>query len=125
MNKLIYTDRAKWSKRVTCLAPAIVSEYKLGGFQLAILDYIISEYNRQIYTLEKNVGVALSYEDVCRKLNVERDTAKYSMQSLLQKELIIKTGDRKGRAKTTYKPNIELLNKLLDEYLKYNIEDEK
>ena len=75
-----------------------MSKYKLGGFQLAILLYIIYEYNRQIYTHEKNIGVALSYDDICRMLNVQRSTVQQIMKALCDEKLIFKrTG--KGRKK--------------------------
>lgn len=126
MDDLIFSDKAKWSKVNSCLCPAIVSKYKLGGFQLAILFYIISEYDRQIYTNGKCDGVALSYGDVGRKLNVTIDTAKYCLRTLLQEKLIIKkTGDRRGRSKTIFKPNQELLNKLTKGYLQRNTEDKQ
>ena len=99
-----------------------MSKYKLGGFQLAILLYIIYEYNRQIYTHEKNIGVALSYDDICRMLNVQRSTVQQIMKALCDEKLIFKrTG--KGRKKTLYKPNKELLYKLLNEYRKINLTD--
>lgn len=121
MNKPVFNDNGKWSKGNIYLSMALVSKYRLSGNHLAVLLYIISAYNRKIfsYKTEEETSVFVSYDDLQHYLNSNEKTPKNVVKALLEWKLIIceNLDERKGKSKYQYKPNVKLLNEILSEYL--------
>ena len=120
-DEVVFGDRGHWGKMNSYFDLAIVSQYKIGGFPLAILHYIVAEYNRIKYSGASD-EIALSLGDIADKANVGIDTAKQAINTLLGNSFIVRER-RKGRVKSRYKPNVELINTVLDDYLNYNPRD--
>lgn len=126
MNKAVFNENSKWSKINTCLMYAITREYLLGSCQFTLLIHIITEYDRQVLTYCKGeIGVSLSYDDIAKKLNTSKDTAKQAAKKLIDLDLIKRINDRAGRAKYKYIPNVQLLKELMNNYLKDCPEDKE
>ena len=126
MNEAVFSDVGKWSKRNICFEVAILSKYKLGGFQLALLSYIVGYYDKEKLSYSKGeTGVSLSYDEIAGKLNTNKDTARQSIKKLIEMQLILQLNKRKGRAKCKYMPNVTELKKCVSEYLKNNLEDKE
>lgn len=118
MNNAVFCEKGKWSKCNTFLPVAIMGEYKLGGFQLALLLYIIACYDKEILTFhKKDIWVSLSYEDIAHKLNTNKDTAKKTIKRLIELKLVKQIDIRNGRTKSKYIPNEELIRSMMDKYL--------
>lgn len=121
MNKPVFNDNGKWSKGNIYLSMALVSKYRLSGNHLAVLLYIISAYNRKIfsYKTEEETSVFVSYDDLQHYLKSNEKTPKNVVKALLKWKLIIceNLDERKGKSKYQYKPNVKLLNEILSEYL--------
>lgn len=121
MIKPVFNDNGKWSKENIYLGMALLSKYRLSGNHLAVLLYIISAYNRKVfsYKTEEETGVFVSYDDLQRYLNSNEKTPKNVIKALLEWKLIIceNLDERKGKSKYKYKPNIKLINEILSEYL--------
>lgn len=124
-NVTVFNDGLKWSKVNTPLAIAVISEYKLGGIQLAILLYIIDNYNRDVFSYKQQKGCKVSYTELAHKCSCPTITAKKNIQTLLEKKLIIcaNSEERKGRKSYCYVPNVEKLNGMLEDYLQAHPED--
>lgn len=120
-DEVVFDGRGHWGKMNSYFDLAIVSQYKIGGFPLAILHYIVAEYNRIKYSSTSG-EIALSLSDIADKANVGIDTARQAINTLLRESLIVRE-TRKGRVKSRYKPNVELLNNVVDEYLDKNPDD--
>lgn len=121
MEKPVFNDNGKWSKGNVYLSMALSSKYRLSGNHLAVLLYIISEYNRKVfsYKTEAETGVSVSYDDLQCYLNSSEKTPKNVIKALLEWKLINceNLKQRDGKAKYQYKPNVKLLNKILNDYL--------
>lgn len=121
MAKPVFNENGKWSKENIYLGMALLSKYRLSGNHLAVLLYVISAYNRKVfsYKTEEETGVFVSYDDLQRYLNSNEKTPKNVIKALLEWKLIIceNLDERKGKSKYQYKPNIKLLNEILSEYL--------
>ena len=120
MEKSVFNDNGKWSKENICLSMALLSKYRLSGNHLAVLLYIISAYNRKVFSYKtEETGVSVSYDDLQRYLNSSEKTPKNVIKALLEWKLINceNLKQRDGKAKYQYKPNVKLLNKILNDYL--------
>lgn len=124
MNKPIFADNGTWGKINSFCAIAIISKHPLGGIQLAILIYMIGEYNKKVFSY-KDASLSFSYSDIATKCNSGTDTVKKAIKKLIDLKLIKRQTINKGRLKCTYTLNEKEINKLLKEHLKYNSEDEK
>lgn len=121
MAKSVFDDNGKWSKGNIYLGMALLSKYRLSGNHLGVLLYIISAYNRKVfsYKTEEETGVSVSYDDLQKYLISSEKTPKNVIRALLEWKLIEceNLKQRDGKAKYQYKPNIRLLNKVLSDYL--------
>lgn len=121
MAKPVFNDDGKWSKENIYLSMALLSKYRLSGNHLGVLLYIISAYNRKVfsYKTEEETGVSVSYDDLQKYLISSEKTPKNVIKALLEWKLIEceNLKQRDGKAKYQYKPNIRLLNKVLSDYL--------
>ena len=85
MEKPVFNDNGKWSKGNVYLSMALLSKYRLSGNHLAVLLYIISAYNRKVfsYKTEEETGVSVSYDDLQCYLNSSEKTPKNVIKALL------------------------------------------
>ena len=125
MSETVFNDNGKWSKSNIYFEMAVMSKYKLGGFQLAILSYIVNSYNRAVLSYKPMKGCNVSYLELARRCNCPEVTAKKAIKVLLDEKLIEQTNrqERQGRKSYCYVPNVKKLNKITDEYLKDIPED--
>lgn len=120
----VFSDKGNWGKINSFFGLAVMAEYRLGGFPLAILFYIVGEYNKIIFSAPlDDYRVPLTFGDLANKGNTNISTIQQAIGVLLEFELIIKVNIPKGRAKTLYLPNAKLLNELTEEHLKHNPND--
>lgn len=127
-DELCFIDGCSWSVNNTFLFPAILSKvdsnnkpvYTMGRYALGVFHYIVSEYNKLVKLSKPQNSVELSYSDIQDKFNVEKKTAITVIKKLLEVGLIIKVKKNTGRSKSRYKPNVELINNLLKEYIEKN-----
>lgn len=130
-DELCFMDGCSWSVNNTFLFPAILSKvdsnnkpvYTMGRYALGVFHYIVSEYNKLVKLSKPQNSVELSYSDIQDKFNVEKKTAITVIKKLLEVGLIIKVKKNTGRSKSRYKPNVELINNLLKEYIEKNQTD--
>lgn len=118
MNDTVFFDNGKWCKTNTCLPFAIISMYKLGGFQLAVLLYIINEYNRIVFSCKPEKGCKVTYDELADMCRCSKVNACKTIKTLLEKELIICTNlkSRKGRASFCYIPNVDEIKLCLEDF---------
>ena len=86
-------------------------DFKLSDLDKGIFLHICVTYD---YRLEP---LAYSYDDLARLFNCHKNSVKESLKVLIKHNMIKTVGDRKGRSKRQYLPNIDLIHKLLKEYL--------
>ena len=90
---------------------AIIRKCYLSTLQLAILLEIIGEYDGN-----KQTPCKLSYQDFEDRTNHSISAIKRAKKALLAENLIIQHLDRKGKAKSGYTPNVDILHDLLFDY---------
>jgi len=93
------------------LPSAITSQYTLSTLELVILLEIIGEYDGN-----KQTPCKLSYRDFEDRTNRSVSAVKRAIKALLAKELIIQCLNRKGKAKSEYIPNVDILHSLVFDY---------
>ena len=122
----VFDDNGKWSKLNTYFAITVMGEYKLGGFQLAILLYIVGNYNRNFFSYKAQKGCKVSYTELANKCNCPTATIKKAIKVLLEEELIIRINseERKGRKSYCYIPNTANLKSITKRYLQ-NVSEDK
>lgn len=115
----IFKEGGKWTKTNTFLSLALLGKYNLGECGHGILIYIVSEYNRCAFSYKPLKGLKMSYTELAEKCNRSTATIKKAVKILLDEQLITITnrGERKGRTKYCYIPNVEKLNKVVNDYL--------
>ena len=125
MGKPIFSDKGTWGKVNSFFGLAVMAKYsRVGGFSLAILYYIVGEYNKMVYSASiEDYKIPLTFDDLANKGNTHISTIQKAIKLLLKHELIKKANVPKGRTQTLYIPNVKLLNELTNEYLKYNPND--
>lgn len=124
MNNPIFSEKGTWGKVNSFFGFAVMSKYKLGGYSLAILYYIVAEYNKAKFSTSiEEYKISLTFDDLANKENTYISTIQKAIKLLLKHELIKKANSPKGRTQTLYTPNVKLLNELTNEYLKYNPND--
>lgn len=91
----------------------IFLEKGLTNLQILIMFDIIFEYESHMQN-----DVRKSYDDFAELYSYSRISIKKAIDPLVDKRFLISNKmDRKGRAKTNYKPNVNLLQKFLKDYL--------
>ncbi len=119
MSKAVFNNDGKWSKGNIYFDIAIMSIYKLGGFQLAILSYIVNSYNREVFSYREQKACKISYSDLVKRCNCAEKTVRNAIQVLLDEQLIkcINSNTRRGRNSYYYIPNETKINQITNDYL--------
>lgn len=124
MSKPVFSEKGSWGKVNSFFGLAVVAKCRLGGFPLALLCYIVGEYNKGCYSAPyEDIKIPLTYQDAANKGNTYVSTMQEAIKVLLDEKLIEKANCPKGRAKTLFIPNETLLNKWSDEYIEHNPDD--
>lgn len=125
MSKSIFSDKGTWGKINSFFGFAVMAKFnRLGGYSLAILSYIVGEYNKRVYSASiEDYKIPLTFDELANKGNTYNSTIQKAIKLLLKHELIKKANNPKGRTQTLYIPNVKLLNELTNEYLKHNPND--
>lgn len=122
MDKAVLDEKETWCKMNTEFPLIIMGEGKhgLSGYQLAILLYIVGRYNKQCNTYQGQTECAVSYTDIQKCGGGSTRNAQKAISVLLERKYIIRTNEdeRRGRAKSSYKPNAKLLNNIAARYYK-------
>ena len=125
MREPVFSDKGTWGKINSFFGLAVVSDCRLGAFPLAVLYYIVSEYNKIIYSEPtKDCKIPLTFGDLANKGNTNISTMQKAIGALLEEKMIKKVNVPKGRAQTLYIPNVRQLKKLVDDYLERNPNDQ-
>lgn len=94
---------------------AIYQKINLSKTDIQIFQHICWKYDK----CQNPAPVYLTYKDFATLFCCDKMTVYNSIKVLIKNKLILKVGDRKGRAKTGYIPNVEYLHNVLFEYLRY------
>lgn len=120
-NKRLYVDLSEWGgqKRFVTwnldILPMIWEYYDLSKLEERLFTYICMTYDN---AHESNRDpLKLSYFDIADIIKCSENGAIKAVKMLLKFRLIITEGNRKGKAKTQYLPNVELIHKELKKYL--------
>lgn len=120
-NKRLYVDVSEWGgvKRFVTwqldILPMIWKYYTLSQLEERILIYICMQYDNAHESNRE--PLKLSYDDIAEIIKCSYEGARKAVNMLVKSNLIIVEGKRKGKAKTQYLPNVELIHKELKEYL--------
>lgn len=91
----------------------IFLELGLTNLQMSIMFDIIFEYESHTQN-----DVSRSYDDFAELYSYTRTRIKQAIDPLVRKRLLISNKtERKGRAKTRYRPNVPKLQQLLTDYI--------
>ena len=121
-NKRLYIDVSEWGGQTRYIMwqldilPMIWEYYTLSQMEERIFYYICMQYDNAHESNRE--PLRLSYDDIADIVKCSRGGAYKAIQSLLDYKLIIVDGERKGKAKSQYLPNVELIHKELKEFLK-------
>lgn len=120
-NKRLYVDVSEWGGQrrfVTWqldILPMIWEYYDLSKFEERIFTHICMQYDNAHESNRE--PIKLSYTDIANIVKCSVEGARKAIAQLIDCNLITIEGERKGRAKTQYLPNVELIHKELKEYL--------
>lgn len=121
-NKRLYIDVSEWGgeKRFVTwqlnILPMIWEYYTLSQLEERFFTYVCMQYDNAHESNRE--PLKLSYTDIADIIKCSVEGARRAVKMLLESELITVEGNRKGKAKTQYLPNVELIHKELKEYLK-------
>lgn len=121
-NKRLYIDISEWGgeKRFVTwnldILPMIWQYYNLSKLEERLFTFICMQYDNAHESNRE--PLKLSYDDIADIINCSYEGARKAVNILLESNLITVEGKRKGKAKTQYLPNVELIHKELKEYLK-------
>lgn len=120
-NKRLFIDVGEWGGRnryITLqsdMLPAIWEKYDLSAMEERIFLYICMLYDNPSESgLEP---IKLSYQDIADAVKCSKEGARQAIKNLVDFELIKRIGERKGKGKTKYMPNIDYIHGLLKEHL--------
>lgn len=94
------------------LIPAIYQIYEPTGLEIALFMDIVTACD------SARQPCAYSYKDLADKYLKTSRGIKKALKQLIKQNLIKVVGERQGRAKTLYIPNVEHTTRLMLEYLK-------
>lgn len=120
-NKRLYVDVAEWGystryvKWLLDLLPMVWEIYDLSKFEERIFTYICMQYDNAHESNRE--PLKLSYKDISEIVKCTYEGAKKAMHNLEDWELITVVGERKGRAKKQYIPNVDFIHDQLRKYL--------
>lgn len=90
--------------------------YNLSQLEERLFTYICMQYDNAHESNRE--PLKLSYNDIADVIKCSYEGVRKAVKMLLKSNLIIVEGKRKGKAKTQYLPNVELIHEELKEYLK-------
>lgn len=120
-NKRLFVDVEEWGGRNRYvrwqldLLPMIWKNYNLSAMEERIFLLICMQYDNAHESNRE--PLKLSYTDIAHKVQCSIGGAIKAISNLEYWELITVVGERKGRAKRQYVPNIDHLHEQLKEYL--------
>lgn len=120
-NKRLFIDVGEWGGRNRYvkwqldILPAIWRKYNLSSMEQRIFLHISMLYDNAHESNRE--PLKLSYQDIADIVRCSKEGAKQAIKNLVDSELIKKIGERKGRGKTKYMPNIDHIHGLLKEHL--------
>lgn len=120
----IFVEGGRWCKHNVCQSVALLSAFpNLSARELAVLDYIVSVHDRQLWHRSEFFDVALSVNDIAEMLNLpkaNRTSAMRVINNLLKYELIVVANKEKLKGqKAIYLPNVTKIRKAIKQHLKY------
>lgn len=119
-NKRLYIDLAEYggTTRYTILNTDLLlmlwQNYNLSNIEQSIFLYICMVYDNANESGRESIK--LSYTDIAKIINCSEGGVRKAIANLITEKLLIVIGDRKGKAKTQYVPNIEKLHGELLQY---------
>ena len=118
----LYADIAQWGCntryviRNIDMTPMLYNlDFKLSDLDKGIFNYICDCYDNRNESGYK--PLAYSYDDLAWLFNCHKNSIKESLKVLIKYNMIKTVGDRKGRSKTKYLPNINVIHQYLKNYL--------
>ena len=127
-NKRLYVDISQWGAPTryfyenSDLKPMIWKKFKnMPAIEERVFTYICNQYSN---VSESNTQpLELSYSNIAEIINASELAVRKAIKRLITNKLIVAIGERKGRLKTRYLPNIQQIHKWLKEYVesKYNV----
>lgn len=90
--------------------------YDLSKIEERIFVYICMTYDNP--NISQLAPIKLSYADIAKVVQCTRGGVQKAIDNLLSCNLIQVVGERKGKGKTQYLPNISEIHSLLKKYLK-------
>lgn len=116
-HKQLYMDTSHLEERPyvklnLSLLPAIRKYYDISAMEIMIFTDICMNYDNNRQNSCKYSIQELADKYLCSKTGIFK-----ALQKLIEKGLIEKLNEPKGRAKTEYIPNVKLIQKLIVEYL--------
>lgn len=120
----VYIDRVHrgdyYAKMSGNIMIAISVKYDLTRFASLLLQKFIIEYDSVVSQHKEDFSqCTYSYGDLAELCGTSRNTIATAVTELKYHELITLKRASKGRTKTTFIPNVELLHTILDEHLKW------
>lgn len=119
-NKRLYVDLAeyggitRYTRINTDLWLMLWKNYTLSNIEQSIFLYICMVYDNA--SESGRDPIKLSYTDIAKTINCSEGGVRKAIASLLAEKLLLAIGERKGKAKTQYAPNIEKLHNELLQY---------
>lgn len=120
-NKRLYIDVAQWGaptryvKLNMDLLLMIWANYSLSNLELCIFLYICMQYDNAHESNRQ--PIKMSYSDIAEIVKASNIGVKKAVKNLLEYKLLKIIGERKGRAKMQYLPDVENIHKMLKEYV--------
>ena len=120
-NKRLYLDLREYNHPPrfaimnSDLLPMIWKNYNLHGMQARVFIELCMQYDNA-HESNRN-PIHWSYNDIADRVNCSAETARTVIKQLIKLKLIVCVGNRKGRSKKQYLPNIDLIQKQLLSYL--------
>ncbi len=119
-NKRLYIDLAEYggTTRYTILNTDLLlmlwQNYNLSNIEQSIFLYICMVYDNANESGRE--PIKLSYTDIAKIINCSDGGVRKAIANLIAEKLLLAIGERKGKSKTKYVPNVE---KLHNELLRY------
>ncbi len=110
-----FNGKTNFVTRNVDMLPAILHKHPLSGVQLAIFECICDKYDN--INISNKKPISITYNEFAQYANCCNESAKKAIKTLIKHELILRVGDRCGRAKTKYVPNVDYIHALLKEHI--------
>lgn len=119
-NKRLYIDLAEYggTTRYTILNTDLLlmlwQNYNLSNIEQSIFIYICMVYDNANESGRE--PIKLSYTDIAKIINCSNGGIRKAITNLITEKLLLAIGERKGKSKTQYVPNVEKLHNELLQY---------